>query len=108
LRHPWPGNVRELENVVERAVTLTAGDQVVPEALLLDASLAPAPAALLAQAARRPTLEELTAEYVALVLREVGGDKDKAAEILGISKRTLYRWEKQLAASDTVSPEETR
>jgi two-component system response regulator HydG len=108
LRHPWPGNVRELENVVERAVTLTAGDQVVPEALLLDASLAPPPGALLAQAAGRPTLEELTAEYVALVLREVGGDKDKAAEILGISKRTLYRWEKQLDASDTVSPEETR
>jgi two-component system response regulator HydG len=108
LRHPWPGNVRELENVVERAVTLTAGEQVGPEALLLDAALAPAPGALLAQAARRPTLEELTAEYVALVLREVGGDKDKAAEILGISKRTLYRWEKQPGASDTVSPEGTR
>jgi two-component system response regulator HydG len=108
LRHPWPGNVRELENVVERAVTLTAGDQVVPEALLLDASLAPAPGALLAQAASRPTIETLTAEYVALVLREVGGDKAKAAEILGISKRTLYRWENQLGASDNVSPEETR
>ncbi len=107
LRHPWPGNVRELENVVERAVTLTAGDQVVPEALLLEAALAPAPGALLAQATGRPTLEELTAEYVALVLREVGGDKDKAAEILGISKRTLYRWEKQPGVSDNVSPEET-
>ena len=35
LRHPWPGNVRELENVVARAVTLTAGDQLGPEALLL-------------------------------------------------------------------------
>ncbi len=107
LRHPWPGNVRELENVVERAVTLTVGDLVRPEALLLDASPAPAPAALLAQAARRPTLEDLTAEYVALVLREVGGDKAKAAEILGISKRTLYRWEKQLGASDSVSSEGT-
>ncbi len=107
LRHPWPGNVRELENVVERAVTLTAGDQLGPEALLLNAALAPAPGALLAQAAGRPTLEELTAEYVALVLREVGGDKDRAAEILGISKRTLYRWEKQPGISDNVSPEET-
>jgi two-component system, NtrC family, response regulator HydG len=104
LRHPWPGNVRELENVVERAVTLMAGDQVSPEALLLDASPAPAPGALLAQAARRPTIEELTAEYVALVLREVGGDKAKAADILGISKRTLYRWEKQLGPGDSVSP----
>jgi DNA-binding NtrC family response regulator len=107
LRHPWPGNVRELENVVERAVTLTVGEQVSSEALLLETSPAPAAAALLAQAARRPTLEDLTAEYVSLVLREVGGDKAKAAEILGISKRTLYRWERQIAAGDTVSPAET-
>ena len=107
LRHPWPGNVRELENVVERAVTLAVSDQIPPEALLLDASARATPAALLAQAARRPTLEELTVEYVSLVLREVGGDKDKAAEILGVSKRTLYRWEKQIPTGDSVSPEET-
>ncbi len=107
LRHPWPGNVRELENVVERAVTLTTGELVPGEALLLDASPAPAPGTLLAQAARRPTIEELTAEYVALVLREVGGDKAKAAEILGISKRTLYRWEKYPGAGDRMSIGET-
>jgi len=107
LRHPWPGNVRELENVVERAVTLAVADQIPAQALLLDASATPAPAALLAQAARRPTLEELTAEYVSLVLREAGGDKAKAAEILGVSKRTLYRWEKQVETSDSVSPTET-
>ena len=107
LRHPWPGNVRELENVVERAVTLAVSDLIPPEALLLNASAAPAPAALLAQAARRPTLDELTTDYISLVLREAGGDKAKAAEILGISKRTLYRWEKQPRARDSVSPTET-
>jgi len=107
LRHPWPGNVRELENVVERAMTLTAGEQVGPEAMLLEASPAPAPASLLAQASRRPTIEELTSDYVTLVLREAGGDKAKAAEILGISKRTLYRWERQLEGSDSVSSAET-
>jgi two-component system response regulator HydG len=106
-RHPWPGNVRELENVIERAVMLTAGGQVRPEALLLETSPAPGPAALLAQGARRPTLEALTAEYVSLVLREVGGDKAKAAEILGVSKRTLYRWERQIESSDSVSPDGT-
>jgi len=105
LRHPWPGNVRELENVVERVVTLTAGPQVSAEALLLDASAAPSPTALLARAAHRPTLKDLTGEYVGLVLREVGGDKSKAAEILGISKRTLYRWEKPLAAGGADPPE---
>ena len=93
--------------MLERAITLTVGEQVPPEALLLDASPVPSATAVLAQAARRPTLEDLTAEYVSLVLREVGGDKAKAAEILGISKRTLYRWERQIAAGDTVSPTET-
>ena len=107
LRHAWPGNVRELENVVERAVTLTPGNQIQPEGLLLDTSLAPAPSALLAQASRRPTLDELTSEYVALVIREVGGDKDKAAEILGVSKRTLYRWQRQGAPGDMLSSGET-
>jgi len=107
LRHPWPGNVRELENVVERAVTLAISDQIPPEILLLDVSAAPAPAALLAQATRRPTLDELTTEYISLVLREVGGDKAKAAEILGVSKRTLYRRQRQPRASDSVSPTET-
>jgi two-component system response regulator HydG len=95
LRHPWPGNVRELENVVERAVTLTREEVVTREALLLDVSLAPAPSSIFAQMARRPTLEELSAEYVALILREAGGDKAKAAEVLGVSKRTLYRWQSQ-------------
>jgi two-component system response regulator HydG len=107
LRHPFPGNVRELENVIERAVTLAAGGPIRPESLLLDTALAPAPSALLAQAARRPTLDELTAEYVALVLREVGGDKDKAAQVLGVSKRTLYRWQRQETPGDTLSPDET-
>jgi two-component system response regulator HydG len=107
LRHPWPGNVRELENVVERAVTLTVGEHLALETLLLDASPVPAPGSLLAQSVRRPSIEELIAEYVALVLREVGGDKAKAAEILGISKRTLYRWEKQPGEGDSVSLDET-
>jgi transcriptional regulator with PAS, ATPase and Fis domain len=98
LRHPWPGNVRELENVVERAVTLTGAGQIVPEALLLDAALNPATDASLAQLSGRPTLRELGEEYVNLVLREVGGDKARAAEILGISKRTLYRWDRHPAA----------
>jgi two-component system response regulator HydG len=107
LRHPWPGNARELENVVERAVTLAGGDQIPAESLLLDTATAPAPSTLLAQAARRPTLDELTREYVSLVLREAGGDKAKAAEILGVSKRTLYRWQKQVSAGDTSSPSGT-
>jgi two-component system response regulator HydG len=102
LRHPWPGNVRELENVVQRAVALTTADRLLPEALLLDiGALAPTPADLLVRMNSRPTIEELTREYVSLILREVGGDKDRAAEILGVSKRTLYRRESRSPVRDT-------
>jgi len=106
LRHPWPGNVRELENVVERAVTLTGGGTIAPETLLLDASVGPPTALSLAQLPRRPTLQELTDEYVALVLQETDGDKARAADLLGISKRTLYRWGRHPAAPDEPSEEE--
>jgi DNA-binding NtrC family response regulator len=46
-------------------------------------------------------------EYTALVLRDVGGDKVKAASILGVSKRTLYRRKGSTGISDNVSPAET-
>jgi len=107
LRHPWPGNVRELENVILRAVALTGGvDTIRPEALLLDLG-GPAPADPLAALRGRPTLDALARDYVALVLRESGGDKAKAAEILGISKRTLYRRERGTQPNDNSSRFET-
>ena len=106
LRHTWPGNVRELENVVERAVTLSAGGTIAPDALLLDASASPPTALTLAQLPRRPTLQELTDEYVALVLQETEGDKARAADLLGISKRTLYRWDRPSAVPDESSQED--
>jgi len=108
LRHPWPGNVRELENVVQRAVALTVTDRLQPDVLLLDlGALAQSPADRLGRMGSRPTLESLAQEYIALVLREVGGDKTRAAEILGISRRTLYRRENKLPADDTTSQTET-
>jgi two-component system response regulator HydG len=100
LRHPWPGNVRELQNVVERAVTLTTAGPITPETLLLDTAVNQPTGIALAQLPRRPTLGQLTGEYVALVLQEAGGDKARAAQILGISKRTLYRRDRQAADRD--------
>ncbi len=109
LRHPWPGNVRELENVVQRAVALTTTDRLLPDALLLDIGApAPTPADLLARMNSRPRLDSLTQEYIALVLREAGGDKAKAAEVLGVSKRTLYRRAKKTPPGDSLSHGETR
>ena len=107
LRHPWPGNARELENVVERAVTLTTDGQIAETTLLLDLSPTPSLASVLARLTPRLTLRQLMDEYTALVLRDVGGDKVKAANILGVSKRTLYRRKGVTGISDKVSPAET-
>jgi two-component system response regulator HydG len=107
LRHPWPGNARELENVVERAVTLTTDGQIAHTTLLLDLSPTPSLASVLAQLTPRLTLRQLMDEYTALVLRQVDGDKAKAAAVLGVSKRTLYRRKGSTAIGDSVSIPET-
>src|SRR5512143_2059432 len=91
--YDWPGNVRELENVVARALALNPSGVVVP------ADLPDRLRALRAEPARglplppgfRPTLDELSRRYAALVLGECGGNKTRAAELLGIDRKTLYR-----------------
>jgi two-component system, NtrC family, response regulator AtoC len=88
--HDWPGNVRELENAVERAVAVAKGEVVLPSDLPVEVhGGAPAQASGLLD--DRPTLAELERRYIALVLAECGGNKKKAAEKLGIDRRTLYR-----------------
>jgi len=89
-RYQWPGNVRELENAIERAVAVAKGNVILPSDLPADVSggAPPAPAGIIDD---RPTLSELERRYIALVLAECGGNKKKAAERLGIDRRTLYR-----------------
>jgi DNA-binding NtrC family response regulator len=85
----WPGNVRELEHAVERAVALCSSGILLLEDLpsQLRAGVIPGP--------RLPlpgmTLEDVKRWYVNRVLEEVGGNKLRAAELLGIDRRTLYR-----------------
>jgi len=90
-RHAWPGNVRELEHVVERAVALATSSILLPEDLPPDVGPAGPPAPPTLPPGRRMTLEELKRWYVERVLAETGGNKARAAEILGIDRRTLYR-----------------
>ncbi|MGA8893304.1 MAG: sigma-54 dependent transcriptional regulator [Anaeromyxobacteraceae bacterium] len=93
LAHDWPGNVRELENVVARALALNPSGVVLREDLpeaVRAAKGAPAPAPL-PDVADRPTLAELERRYATQVLEEAGGNKTRAAEILGIDRKTLYR-----------------
>jgi DNA-binding NtrC family response regulator len=111
--YTWPGNVRELENAIERAVAVAKGNVVLPSDLPPEIGDKPSErpgdgaaggaAGPLATpgggAARnegaligdRPTLAELERRYIQLVLAECGGNKKKAAEKLGIDRRTLYR-----------------
>ncbi|MBN1774778.1 MAG: sigma-54-dependent Fis family transcriptional regulator, partial [Deltaproteobacteria bacterium] len=87
LTHPWPGNVRELENVLKNAAVLARSDEIGPEDIPLDpggASDAPASPSSL-------RLEEVEMQTIRKALRATGGNKKLAAELLGISRLTLYR-----------------
>jgi len=89
LSYPWPGNVRELENVIERAVTLGRGPAILASDLPphLPGSAGPVERALTHEA----SLEELERDYIQAILRRTKGHQIRAASILGIDRRTLYR-----------------
>jgi DNA-binding NtrC family response regulator len=90
----WPGNVRELRNTLERAAALSTVDTIEAQQLLplgvgeRDLSLTPIPQPLSPDV---PTLDELERQHILRVLNETGGNRERAAAILGISARTLYR-----------------
>jgi DNA-binding NtrC family response regulator len=90
--YSWPGNVRELENAVERAVALARGARLTPDDLPERVRASSGASAFMAHARERKlTLREVEREYVLEVLRETGGVKGRAAELLGIDRKTLYR-----------------
>ena len=96
--YPFPGNVRELSSAIERAVTFCDGDTIQPEHLperirKRQSSLQAPPADPVADNIPEwPTLEALQQDYVRKVMAAVDGNKRRAAQILGINRRTLYRW----------------
>jgi DNA-binding NtrC family response regulator len=89
MSHAWPGNVRELENVIERAVTLGRGPAVLPADL--PPHLAGGANPLERALTREATLEDLERDYIAMILQRTKGHQIRAATILGIDRRTLYR-----------------
>ncbi|RMG47295.1 MAG: sigma-54-dependent Fis family transcriptional regulator [Acidobacteria bacterium] len=82
MAYDWPGNVRELEHVIERAALLCDGPLIRARDLPLDPP---------AVENRIPTLEELEREHIERVLKLCGGNKLKAARLLGIPRGNLYR-----------------
>lgn len=99
---PWTGNVRELENLVERLVVLSKTPTI--QAQDIPGSDEQNFESFFGQnTAHLPSLEELEKRYISLVLQKTGSKKEKAAQILGINRRTLYRKERDYGF---VSPSE--
>jgi two-component system NtrC family response regulator len=88
LRHSWPGNVRELEQVVIHAARAAAGGAIQPEHLTLAPVAAGAPPVWAPMGQPRP-LREITDAYIDHVLAVSGGNRTRAARILGVARETL-------------------
>lgn len=104
MNAPWKGNVRELENSIERAVVLSKGETITTTELVP-----------MSRTSRKGKfdfggmllpLREMQNIYIDKVLESVGGNKERAAQILGISSRTLYRRSHTKEGEDFLDPEE--
>ena len=116
---PWPGNVRELENTLHRAVLLSSGDTIGPEAIVLpdgmglaDAARAASPAQMAAQTAQAMnralvgrTVADVERDLILDTLDHTLGNRTHAANILGISIRTLRNKLNQYADEGVHVPE---
>ncbi len=92
VAHAWPGNVRELRNAVERAAVLADRSEIQPSDLPEEIHGSARRSESFASAIERElTLEEVERDYILEVLRRCGGNKSRAAEVLGVPRRTLYR-----------------
>ena len=87
----WPGNVRELENAMERAVILSTGDVIDVAVLPERVTQRRAEPLISERVPTNPTLDAIERAYILWVLQSEGGNKTRAAEVLGIDPSTLYR-----------------
>ena len=91
LAHDWPGNVRELENALERAVVLTKGETIDLDAFPVKVTQRKAEPLVTERLHANPTLDVIEQAYITWVLQSEGGNKTRAADVLGIDPSTLYR-----------------
>jgi len=89
--YDWPGNVRELENALERAAVLCQGDVLTPAELPARVVERQPEPLVSEKPPANPTLEVIERAYIYWVLKAEGGNKARAAEVLGIDPSTLYR-----------------
>jgi DNA-binding NtrC family response regulator len=88
-RYSWPGNIRQLKNVIEQTVVLTSGRLIraadLPEQIVSGEALSPM------RAAGETTMKALQESAVREALVQAGGNKSRAAQALGISRKALYK-----------------
>jgi DNA-binding NtrC family response regulator len=89
--YEWPGNVRELDNALEHAVVLTRGNLIEASSLPERITKRRKEPLVAERSYRNPTLEVIERAYIMWVLQAEGGNKTRAAEVLGIDPSTLYR-----------------
>jgi len=89
--YDWPGNVRELENALEHAVVLTRGNIIEASALPIRITTRRKEPLVAERSYKNPALEVIERAYIMWVLQAEGGNKTRAAEVLGIDPSTLYR-----------------
>ena len=121
LNHPWPGNVRELENVIERAVVMSGQETLTPDAFAFEERIeedelnlapaasqsVPAPQAAAADTSiassedeadtLQATLDRAATVRIKAALDSAGGNRNEAANMLGVDRTTLYRLMKRLS-----------
>jgi len=89
--YDWPGNVRELQNALEHAVVLSKGTLIEPQSLPERITRRRREPLVAERSSPNPSLEVIERAYIMWVLQAEGGNKTRAAEILGIDPSTLYR-----------------
>ena len=102
--YDWPGNVRELENALEHAVVLTRGNLIEPQHLPERITRRRKEPLVTDRSYKNPALDVIERAYIMWVLQAEGGNKTRAAEVLGIDPSTLYR--KLSRYEETAAPAE--
>lgn len=90
-KYNWPGNVRELLHVIHRAILLSPGSVIEPSDLPLEIQQLKKTAKEEAAPGNPKTLQDIEREYIIAIMKEVHGHRGKAAKILNIDTKTLYR-----------------
>jgi DNA-binding NtrC family response regulator len=102
-RYTWPGNVRELRNYAERAVILSTGDGELTYADIIPSQAVSSGDAVLGDGQEFPTLGEVEKRLIFLALKKTSGNRNEAANLIGINVRTLRNKLKEYQGSSATT-----